>query len=234
MKEVQPAEELSHVQEALLKKRKRDDMDQRRRIDARAKQKLSQAQQKKEQLKEQTGKKILMPEVFASNRMKQHRNFVHYKRNKAKISLAKKAHAKLNSAQPFFASASLHEQQRQIKPNSLLLVVRLKGLNESTSPQAQKILSEFGLNQINNAVFLRADAATLEQLLVVEDYVTYGTPKKQLVNELVRKRGFLRKGSKKEPITNNVLIEELFAEFNSQAQNPLATCICIEDLVSHI
>jgi hypothetical protein len=35
-----------------------------------------------------------------------------------------------------------------------------------------------------------------------------------MVNELVRKRGFLRKDDKKEPITNNVLIEELFAEHN--------------------
>ena len=30
--------------------------------------------------KEKTGKKILMPEVFVSNNMKQQRNFVHYKR----------------------------------------------------------------------------------------------------------------------------------------------------------
>jgi large subunit ribosomal protein L7e len=30
-------QELTHTQEALLKKRKRDDMDQRRRVDARAK-----------------------------------------------------------------------------------------------------------------------------------------------------------------------------------------------------
>ena len=38
----QAISELSHYQEALLKKRKRDDADQRRRIDARAKQKLDQ------------------------------------------------------------------------------------------------------------------------------------------------------------------------------------------------
>ena len=66
----QPVEDLSHYQEALLKKRKRDDADQRRRIDARAKLKMQQGRQKKEELKEQMGKNILMPEVFVSNHMK--------------------------------------------------------------------------------------------------------------------------------------------------------------------
>jgi hypothetical protein len=34
---IKPFEELTHYQEALLKKRKRDDADQRKRVDARAK-----------------------------------------------------------------------------------------------------------------------------------------------------------------------------------------------------
>ena len=46
--------------------------------------------------------------------------------------------------------------------------------------------------------------------MLVNDYITYGYPSKKMVNELVRKRGFLRKDNKKEPITDNVLIEELF------------------------
>lgn len=51
---------------------------------------------------------------------------------------------------------------------------------------------------------------------------------------MVRKRGFLRKGTKKEPITNNVLIEELFSEFNAKSENPLASCICIEDVIDNV
>ena len=69
---------------------------------------------------------------------------------------------------------------------------------------------------------------------MVNDFVTYGYPSKALVNELVRKRGFLRKGDKKEAITNNILIEELFTEFNNSTENPFATCICIEDIIDHI
>lgn len=121
-----------------------------------------------------------------------------------------------------------------MKQNSLLLVIRIKGNNDATTPQAQKILSELGLRQINNAVFLRADAKHTEMLMIINDYITFGYPTKKLVNDLVRKRGFLRKGNKKEPIKNNVLIEELFAEFNENTENPLASCICIEDIIDNI
>lgn len=49
-----------------------------------------------------------------------------------------------------------------MKENSLVLVVRIKGFNDAMTPQAQKILSDLGLRQINNAVFLRADATVME------------------------------------------------------------------------
>ena len=74
----------------------------------------------------------------------------------------------------------------------------------------------------------------MEQVLLINDHITYGYPTKVMVNELVRKRGFLRKDLKKEPISNNVLIEELFKEFNEGCEDPDTTCICIEDIIDHI
>ena len=93
-------------------------------------------------------------------------------------------------------------------------------------------MSEIGLRQINNAVFVRADDKNIKKLMMVNDYVAYGYPSKKMVNELIRKRGFLRKDEKKEPITNNVLIEELFAEFNKNTSG--LGCICIEDIVDTV
>ena len=86
-----PVEELTTHQENLLKKRRRDDIDQRKRIDARAKAKFDSGRKKKMAEKEAAGANILMPEVFVSNQMKQQRNYVKYKRNKNKIALAEKA-----------------------------------------------------------------------------------------------------------------------------------------------
>lgn len=109
-------------------------------------------------------------------------------------------------------------------------MVRIKGLNQATTPQAQKILSEIGLRQINNGVFVRADKSMMEKLVIVQDYVTYGYPTKKLVNDLVRKRGFLKKDDKKLPISDNVLIEELLGH---QEMGPNG-CICIEDIIDNI
>jgi hypothetical protein len=46
----------------------------------RAKSRMERGRKKKMEDKEKTGGKILMPEVFVSNYMKQQRNYVKYKR----------------------------------------------------------------------------------------------------------------------------------------------------------
>ena len=60
-------------QEALLKKRKRDDALKKQKDNNRARQKMAQVRQKKadEKLAIAGGKKVLLPEVYVSNYMKQ-------------------------------------------------------------------------------------------------------------------------------------------------------------------
>ena len=54
----------------------------------------------------------------------------------------------------------LPETQR-VPLNSLLLIVRIKESRGAT-PQAQKILKELGLKEVNNCSFVRASAETLK------------------------------------------------------------------------
>jgi large subunit ribosomal protein L7e len=91
-------------------------------------------------------------------------------------------------------------------------------------------MKELGLRQINNAVFLRASEDTLKKLVMVNKSVSYGKPSKKIVNEIVRKRGFLRKGDDNEklPITNNVLIEDLLGPGKIDEH---MGCICVEDVI---
>lgn len=79
-------------------------------------------------------------------------------------------------------------------------------------------------------MFARADDDTMKKILIVNEYVAYGYPSKKIVNELIRKRGFLRKDNKKEAITNNVLIEELLGNIEGVPNG----CICIEDIIDNI
>ena len=79
-------------------------------------------------------------------------------------------------------------------------------------------------------MFLRANEDTLQKLVLVNKLVCYGKPSKKVVNEIVRKRGFLRKGDENEklPITNNVLIEEMLGP---NKVNDHMGCICVEDVI---
>ena len=49
----------------------------------------------------------------------------------------------------------------------------------------------------------------MRKVTIIQDYIAYGYPTKKMVNDLVRKRGFLRKDNKKLAISDNMLIEEL-------------------------
>lgn len=225
---------LTQYKEALLKKRKKDDYEKNRRIDARAKQKMEQTRQKKIADRLAAGAGTIMPEVFVSNHMKQQRNFVHYKRQKAKIHLNERLQKEFAGKDTLFHQAT-ESQKSNVKEDSLLIAIRIKGKNEATTPQSQKILSELGLRAINNAVFLKANTNTIKKIITVQDYITYGYPTQKVVNELVRKRGFLRKdGLKKEAITNNVLIEELLGPDSVDRVEGHMGCICVEDIIDNI
>lgn len=63
----------------------------------------------------------------------------------------------------------------------------------------------------------------MKKLLTISDYVCYGQPTKKVLDDIIRKRGYLKTASHtRTPISNNVVIEELLG---SQG------IICIEDLI---
>ena len=78
-------EGLDVQQQSLLKKRRRNDLETKRKDNKRAQAKMAQVRQKKadEKLALAGGTKVLMPEVYVSNYMKQQRNYVKYKRFKS-------------------------------------------------------------------------------------------------------------------------------------------------------
>ena len=62
----------------------------------------------------------------------------------------------------------------------------------------------------------------IKTILQVKNYIAFGYPTKQVVNDLIRKRGFLNKENKRLPLQNNALIEELLGEKG---------IICVEDII---
>lgn len=85
-------------------------------------------------------------------------------------------------------------------------------------------MNELGLKQINNCALFIASAENLQKLLTVINYVSYGMPTKKIVDDLIRKRGFLKNADgKRVPMSDNVLVEELLGESTG--------CICVEDVI---
>ena len=73
-----------------------------------------------------------MPEIFVSNNMKQQRNYVHYKRNKSRIELSEKAALRFGKKEGAYTARTAPASRAN--ENALLLVIRIKGHNQSTTP----------------------------------------------------------------------------------------------------
>lgn len=81
------------------------------------------------------------------------------------------------------------------------------------APKPRKILQLLRLKQINNAVFIRLNKATINMLRIVEPYITWGYPNLKSVRELIYKRGFAKIDRQRIPITSNEIIEKKLGKY---------------------
>jgi len=106
----------------------------------------------------------------------------------------------------------------------MALVVRVRGIN-GISPKPRKVLKLLRLFQLNNATFVRLNAATWALLKIAEPYIAFGYPSFKTVRDLIYKRGYGKVRGCRIPITNNDLIEKHLGGRG---------VICLEDIVHEI
>ena len=106
----------------------------------------------------------------------------------------------------------------------LALVIRIRGIN-GIPPKPRKVLQLLRLRQINNAVFIRLNKATINMLRIAEPYIAWGYPNLKTVRELIYKRGFARINGSRIPIADNELIQKRLGKYG---------IISAEDLVHEI
>merc|ERR1712194_259988 len=106
----------------------------------------------------------------------------------------------------------------------LVFVVRVRG-TIGVSPKVKKILQLLRLRQINNATFVRMNAATAQMLNLVEPFIAYGYPNLKSVREIIYKRGFGKVSGQRVPLSSNTVIQAALGEFNIE---------CMEDLIHEI
>merc|ERR1712048_733574 len=74
------------------------------------------------------------------------------------------------------------------------------GINR-TSPKVRKILQLLRLRQIHNA-------ATLQMLNLVEPYIAYGYPTRDMLERLIQKRGYAKVNKQRVPINDNNVVDD--------------------------
>mmetsp|Transcript_66101 Transcript_66101/g.137784 ORF Transcript_66101/g.137784 Transcript_66101/m.137784 type:complete len:240 (-) Transcript_66101:156-875(-) len=125
------------------------------------------------------------------------------------------------------------DNRRQAKANNqifvapeekLLFVIRIRGIL-NVSPKCKKILQLLRLRQINNGVFVRVNAATINMLRLIEPYISYGYPNLKSVRELILKRGHVKLSGQRIPISTNAVIKAGMGEKGFE---------CVEDIVHEI
>ncbi|KAH6794897.1 Ribosomal protein L30/L7 family protein [Perilla frutescens var. hirtella] len=112
-----------------------------------------------------------------------------------------------------------------VTPESkLLFVIRIRGKNDM-HPNTRKILYSLRLRKIFSGVFVKANEGLMELLQKVEPYVTYGYPNVKSVKDLIYKKGVVKVGKERIPLTDNNIVEQELGQHN---------IICIEDIANEI
>eukprot|EP00463_Aulacantha_scolymantha_P005100 TRINITY_DN6370_c0_g1_i1.p2 TRINITY_DN6370_c0_g1~~TRINITY_DN6370_c0_g1_i1.p2 ORF type:complete len:120 (+),score=20.24 TRINITY_DN6370_c0_g1_i1:238-597(+) len=65
----------------------------------------------------------------------------------------------------------------------------------------------------------------MNMLQKIEPYVTYGSPNKKTISDMIYKRGYGKVNGKRIPLSNNQVISETLGKYD---------VICIEDLIHRI
>lgn len=106
----------------------------------------------------------------------------------------------------------------------VLFVIRVQGIMRC-SPKVRKCLQLLRLRRVHTGVFIRANAATLAMLQIVEPYITYGEPSLSSIRQLIYKRGFGKVNKQRIPLTHNSVVSDNLGKHD---------IICVEDLIHEI
>jgi large subunit ribosomal protein L7e len=106
----------------------------------------------------------------------------------------------------------------------LVFVIRIRGII-GISPKVKKILQLFRLRQINNACFVRMNAATEKMLRLIEPYISYGYPNLKSVRDIIYKRGYGKVSGQRIPLSTNAVVKTSLGDKGIE---------CMEDIVHEI
>jgi len=109
----------------------------------------------------------------------------------------------------------------------LVFIIRIREPN-GMPKNVKKILNNMKLKSINEGTFRRYDEATKKKLHLIEPWVTYGIPSKNMINDLIRRRGHGKIDGKRIRLSDNVVVEKALSDETEGA------VICVDDMVHEL
>lgn len=109
----------------------------------------------------------------------------------------------------------------------MVFIIRIREPN-GMPKNVKKILNNMKLKSINEGTFRRYDEATKKKLHLIEPWVTYGIPSKNMINDLIRRRGHGKIDGKRIRLSDNVVVEKALSDETEGA------VICVDDMVHEL
>lgn len=110
---------------------------------------------------------------------------------------------------------------------NIVFIVRIREPN-GMPKNVKRVLNTLKLKRVNEGVFCRYDSTSRKMLHLVEPWITYGVPSKQMVSDLIHRRGYGKVEGKRTALSDNTIVEKVLG---GQTEGAI---ICVEDLVHEI
>lgn len=169
---------------------------------------------------------VRKPETFLARGRARRNNATRYRRV-AKKGMQKRASDKKEVADKTIegeGDALTVKYQSNSVGAPFVFVVRIR--DDLGAPRVVKtILDQMRLKKEHEGVFLRYDEATRKKLHLVENFVVYGKPSKDVIKDLIERQGHGCVDDERIPLSDNTVVEQHLGEHN---------IICVEDMVHEI
>ncbi len=106
-----------------------------------------------------------------------------------------------------------------------IIIIRICGLWSRIPKEIQLILSKLNLKEMYNAIILFYNKENLKMIKLIESYITWGYIKKNLIEDLLRKRGSVIIGNNEPNLLENIQIENALGKYG---------IICLEDIIHEL
>lgn len=171
---------------------------------------------------------VKKPERFLAQAKSQRNHEIRFKR------VLKKGMQKRASNKPVITTKVVEEPngeetEIQYQANSvganMVFVVRIRD-STGLSKKVKNVLWKLKLHNVYEGIFLKYTEKNRKLLHLIEPWVIYGPPSKEMVSDLINRRGHGHVKKERVPLSDNTIIELALGEKSG--------IICVEDLVHEL